>query len=205
MGNVPVMPPDKKLAVATPMRVVPSVEGLFDLTGYLTPYSDVVAQLVLAHQKRVTNMMVRLGWEARVAAAEPGADASARVREAAAALVDYMLFIDEEPLPGRVRGTSGFAEAFAKSGPRDSRGRSLRDFDLERRLFRYPLSYMIHAEAFDHLPEDAKQAVYGRLLHVLTGRDPHPRYRVLTAADRRAIAQILRDTKKGLPEGFAAL
>jgi hypothetical protein len=205
MGNVPVMPPDKKLAIATPTRALASVEGLFDLAGYLSPYSDVVAQLVLAHQTRVTNMIVRLGWEARVAAAEPGADGAVRVREAAAGLVDYMLFVDEEPLPGRVRGSSGFAEAFARAGPRDSRGRSLRDFDLERRLFRHPLSYMIYADAFDHLPDEAKEAVYARLLHVLTGRDPHPRYRVLTAADRRAIAQILRDTKKGLPEAFAAL
>lgn len=205
MGNLPVMPPDKKLAIATPTRVLPSVEGLFDLTDYLSPYSDVVAQLVLAHQTRVTNMMVRLGWEARVAATQPDTDGSERVKEAAADLVDYMLFVDEEPLPGRVRGTSGFAEVFARAGLRDSRGRSLRDFELERRLFRYPLSYMIYTDSFDSLPVDARETVYARLLHVLTGRDPHPKYRVLTAADRRAVAQILRETKKGLPEGFAAL
>jgi hypothetical protein len=205
MGNVPVMPPDKKLAIATPTRVLSSVEGLFDLADYPSPYSDIVAQLVLAHQTRVTNMMVRLGWEARLAAAQPSADASERMREAAADLVDYLLFVDEEPLPGPVRGTSGFAEVFAKAGPRDSRGRSLRDFELERRLFRHPLSYMIYTDTFDSLPADARETVYARMLHVLTGRDPHPKYRVLTAADRRAIAQILRETKMGLPAGFAAL
>lgn len=55
-----------------------------------------------------------------------------------------MLFVDEAPLTGPVKGGSGFAEAFAARGPRDGKGRSLRDFALRRRLFRYPCSYMIY-------------------------------------------------------------
>ena len=202
MGNVPVMPADARLKLASPARVLTSLEGIFDLKSYPSPYSDVVAQLVLAHQTRMTNLITRAGWEARVAATAPGPDASARVREAASELVDYMLFVDEAPLPGPVRGSSGFAEVFASAGPRDGRGRSLRDFDLQRRLFRYPCSYMIYPEAFDALPAAAKDLVYERLAQVLTGRDPHPRYRVLTAADRAAVLQILRETKKGLPAAF---
>ena len=61
-------------------------------------------------------------------------------------LVDYLLFIDEAPLPGPVHGTSGFAEKFAAQGPRDSHGRSLRELDLRTRLFRYPCSYMIYSQ-----------------------------------------------------------
>ena len=206
MGNVPVLPADagRKLAAA-PTRVLPSLEGLFDLTGYPTPYSDVVAQLVLAHQTRVTNLLIRVGWESRLAAAEPSPDAESRVRDAVHDLVDHVLFVDEAPLPGPVRGTSGFADAFAARGPRDRRGRSLRDLDLRRRLFRYPCSYMIYSDAFDALPAPATDAIYARLLHVLTGRDSAPRYRSLTAADRRAVAQILQDTKEGLPDAFRAL
>jgi hypothetical protein len=34
---------------------------------------------------------------------------------------------------------------------------------------------------------------------ILTGRDTHARYAHLTAADRQALIEILRDTKKGLP------
>ena len=84
MGNVSVMPADKgKLKIANPTRVLDSVEGLFDLKGYPTPYSDVVAQLVLAHQTLMTNLITRTGWEARLLAAKPSADASARVAEAA--------------------------------------------------------------------------------------------------------------------------
>jgi hypothetical protein len=205
MGNVPVMPADARKKPNVPPGDLKSLEGLFDLTGYPTPYSDLVAQLVLAHQTRMTNLMTRVGWEARLAAAVPSTDASARVQEAAADLVDYMLFVDEAPLARPVGGTSGFAEQFARTGPRDSKGRSLRDLDLQRRLFRYPCSYMIYTEAFDELPQNARDAVYARLIQVLAGRDTAARYKVLSQADRRAVIDILRETKKGLPAGFGSL
>jgi hypothetical protein len=200
MGNIPVMPQDKgKLKLADP-REIPSVEGLFELRGYQTPYSDVAALMVLDHQTYMTNLITRVGWEARLAAASPSADASARVREAAQDLVDYMLFIDEPPLSHPVQGASGFAQKFSAQGPRDSKGRSLHELDLQRRLLRYPCSYMIYSAAFDALPPAAKDAVYSRLSRVLTGVESGPRYARLTGADRAAILDILRGTKKDLPE-----
>lgn len=203
MGNVPVMPADKgKLKLADPTRVLKSLEGLFDLEGYPTAHSDVVAQLVLAHQTHMTNLITRTGWEARLLAATPSADAAARVQEAARDLVDYLLFIDEAPLAGPVKGGSGFTEKFASMGPRDKQGRSLRDFDLRRRLFRYPCSYMIYTPAFDGMPAAARDAVYSRMWEVLSGREQQPRYRVLSPADRRAVVEILRETKPGLPDYF---
>jgi hypothetical protein len=108
-----------------------------------------------------------------------------------------MLFVDEAPLDG-IKGTSGFAERFSARGPRDSKGRSLRDFDLERRLFRYPCSYMIYSEAFDALPAAARNAVAARLLQVLTGKDASAKYTTLSVVDRQAILEILRETKKNL-------
>jgi len=201
MGNIPVMPADKgKSKLANPTRPLASVEGLFDLTGYPGKYSDVVALLVLAHQTNMTNLITRTGWEARLAAASPSRDASARVAESAHDLVDYMLFVDEAPLAGPVKGTSGFAEAFSAGGPRDAKGRSLRDLDLRRRLFRYPCSYMIYTPAFDGMPQAARDAVYQRLWEVLSGRETGARYRQLTLQDRQAIVSILRETKTGLPE-----
>jgi hypothetical protein len=199
MGNVPVLTADNKFKIAKPTQALKSVEGLFDLKGYPTPYSDVVSQLVLAHQVRMTNLITRTGWEARLAQAEPSADATSRIREAAVDLVDYLLFVDEEPLKRPVHGTSGFTERFASSGPRDAQGRSLREFDLQRRLFKYPCSYMIYSEAFDALPAAAKTAVYDRLQAVLSGKETAPRYKVLSAADRRAVLEILRATKSDLP------
>jgi hypothetical protein len=203
MGNVSVMPVDKgKLRIANPTRVLNSVEGLFDLKGYPTPYSDVVAQLVLAHQTHMTNLITRTGWEARLLAAKPSTDASSRVSEAARDLVDYLLFVDEEPLTGPMKSGSGFTERFAKAGPRDKQGRSLRDLDLRRRLFQYPCSYMIYTPAFDGMPPLARDAVYSRMWEVLSGREKQPRYRALSLADRRAVVEILRETKPGLPDAF---
>ena len=199
MGNVTVMPQDKgKLKLADP-REIASVEGLFDLKGYATPYSDVAALMVLDHQTQMTNFITRIGWEARLAAASPSTDAALRVREAAQDLVDYMLFVDELPLPHPVSGASGFAAKFSAQGPRDGKGRSLHDLDLQHRLLRYPCSYMIYSEAFDALPPAAKEAVYSRLWQVLSGSESAKRYARLTRDDRNAILEILRTTKKDLP------
>jgi hypothetical protein len=207
MGNIPVMPEDKgKSKLANPRQVLKTVDGQFDLKGYPTPYSDVVAQMVLAHQVRMTNVITRAGWEARLAAAAPSADASLRVKESASDLVDYLLFVDEAPFVGLMQGSSGFSEWFVKQGPRDALGRSLREFDLRRRLFKYPCSYMIYTDAFDALPRAAKDAVYARMWEILSGREKRPPYATrLSAVDRRAIVEILRATKKDLPAYFQPL
>jgi hypothetical protein len=202
MGNIPVMPVDKGRSIPNPTRPLASVAGLFDARGYPSRHSDVVALLVLEHQTHMTNLLTRIGWEARLAAADRTTDAAARVKEAAVDLVDYLLFVDEAPLAGPVKGSSKFAEVFAARGPRDTRGRSLRDFDLTRRIFRYPCSYMIYTEAFAALLPAAKDAIYARMWAVLSGRETQPRYRRLARADRQAIVQILRDTKKDLPAYF---
>ena len=94
------------------------------------------------------NLITRTGWEARLAQ-NGDAKQAARVDEAAVDLVDYLLFVYEAPLTSRVRGTSGFAEKFAALGPADAQGRSLRQLDLDRRLLKYPCSYMIYSAAFD--------------------------------------------------------
>jgi hypothetical protein len=199
MGNIPVMPADKgKLKLANPRAPLPNVQGLFDTAGFPTAHSDVVALMVLAHQTRMTNLITRTGWEARIAESAPSADASARVREAAADLVDYLLFVDEARFVAPVQGSSGFADAFAAAGPRDGQGRSLRQFDLRTRLFKYPCSYLIYTEAFDALPKTARDAVVARMMTILTGKEKAPKYDVLTPADRRAVLEILRETKKGL-------
>jgi hypothetical protein len=172
---------------------VTTLENRFDTRSYLSPHSDIVALLVFDHQMRMMNLLRRLGWEARIADDE--GRTMAALNDAVTEAVDYMLFVDEAPLEG-IKGTSGFAERFGALGPRDSKGRSLRDLDLQRRLFRYPCSYMIYSEAFDALPEAARNAVYSRLLQVLSGQDTSAKYRHLSAADRQAILEILRETKK---------
>ena len=204
LGNVPVYHVERSYTRLAVAPVLPSVSGKFDATEYLSPYSDVIALLVLNHQVHMTNLLTRIGWEARVAAHQ-GTPVETRVRETARELVDYLLFIDEAPLPGSVSGASGFAEQFSAGGPRDKMGRSLRQLDLERRLFRYPCSYMVYTPAFDALPLAARDAVYARMWEVLSGRDKDQSYDRLSPADRQAIVEILRDTKTGLPDYFAPL
>ena len=68
---------------------------------------------------------------------------------------------------------------------------------------KYPCSYLIYSPAFDALPPLAKDPIYRRLWTVLSGQEQDPRYRTaLSLADRRAIVEILRDTKKDLPPYF---
>jgi hypothetical protein len=200
LGNAVATNPFELAAMVTPATVhVTSLDGRFDRAGYLSPHSDLVALLVLEHQAQMLNHITRVGWEARVGAA----DAGRPLDRAAAQLVDYLLFVDEADLPGPIAGTTSFAASFNAAGPRDRRGRSLRDLDLTRRLLKYPCSYLIYSEPFDALPASAKAAVYARLWEVLAGRETSARYDRLTSADRQAILEILRDTKADLPDYFA--
>lgn len=194
---------------SAPAPTLDTLDGLFDLTGYPTPYSDLVALLVLEHRTHMTNLLVRIGWEARVAdyqpapAGQPPVDrATTGIDDTAVELVDYLLFVDEAPLPPGIRSTSGFAERFSAQGPFDHRGRSLHQLDLDGRLLRYPCSFLIHTDAFDALPDRAKDAVYRRLWAVLSGASTEDVYAGLTLDDRRAIVEILRDTKPELPTYF---
>jgi hypothetical protein len=202
MANKPVSTGSTPDAAKPEARELKSLEGRFDTTGYLSPYSDVAALMVLEHQTHMTNLITRLGWEARLAASESRTQKSPRVEEAAADLVDDALFVYEELLPGKIRGSSGFAEKFAALGPADRKGRSLRQLDLDRRLMRYPCSYMIYSEAFNALPAGVKDLVYHRMWQVLSGQDKNTRYARLLLADRQAIVDILRETKKDLPAEF---
>lgn len=174
-----------------------SLEGLLDSTDYLTPYSDVVALMVFEHQMHAMNLLTRTGWEVR---AHPGS--SEVLNSAAVELADYLLFVDEWPLTGKVEGNSGFTERFASRGPRDGQGRSLRQFDLEHRLMRYPCSYMIYSPAFDGLPPELRAAVYRRMWQILSGQEHGGKYTNLALADRQAVVDILRETRAGIPEYF---
>jgi hypothetical protein len=58
---------------------------------------------------------------------------------------------------------------------------------------------MIYSEAFDSLPAPARDRIYRRLWEILSGQDQSKPYAALTAADRKAVLEILGDTKPGLP------
>ncbi len=192
------------------------LKSLVDTWPYLTGHSDIVALMVSEHQVQMHNLITSANYQTRIgrhydagmnqAFGEPAGrvtdSTKSRIKDAAEKLVAYMLFSDEARLTDPVEGTSGFAAKFAANGPRDRRGRSLRDFDLKTRLFKYPCSYLIDSESFEALPALMKQEVYRRLHDVLTGRDHRPEFAHLSAVDRRNILEILRETKPGLPDDW---
>jgi hypothetical protein len=182
--------------------------GRFAPAGYLTAVSDIVALMTFEHQTQMTNYFTRVGWEARVIQTqrdtEPDDPARRQLDADIEALVTYMLFADEVPLKEPIAGVSTFTKAFPERGPRDSKGRSLRDFDLQKRLFRYPLTYLIYSAQFDALPDNIRERIYQRLFDILTGKDQDQKFASLSTEDRRAILEILRDTKANLPAYWLA-
>jgi hypothetical protein len=190
-----------------------SLTGRFDTAAYLTGSSDIVALMVLAHQTQMHNWITLTNYQTRIAlyadrnsqlSGQPSGAISAEVRKKmegpAEQLVRYLLFTNEAPLQTPIAGTSDFARQFSARGPRDSQGRSLRDFDLQERIFKYPCSYLIYSEAFDTIPAPAKDYIYHRLFDILSGREQGPEFASLSSQDRRAILEILVATKPGLPE-----
>ena len=161
----------------------------FDVKSYLTPNSDIVALMVLGHQTHIHNFITVATYNLRDKASESD------LKEYGEQLVEAMLFSDAVPLTEPVRGTTNFAAEFSTLGPRDSKGRSLRQFDLKHRLFQYPLSYLIYSKSFDALPQAALDYVYRRMWEVLSGKDQSKSFAHLSSADRKAILEILQETK----------
>jgi hypothetical protein len=193
---------------------VATLAGRFDTAAYLTGSSDIVALMVLAHQTQMHDLITLTNYRTRLALfadqnrnqaaglpSDPISDAARKQFEGPAEqLVRYLLFTNETPLEAPVAGTSDFAKQFVARGPRDSQGRSLRDFDLHTRIFKYPCSYLIYSDAFDAIPGPAKDYIYRRLFDVLSGREQGPEFASLSSQDRRAILEILVATKPGLPD-----
>jgi hypothetical protein len=192
-------------------KTLADARELFSPADYPTPHSDLVALMVFEHQTFVQNALTYANFETRRAVhyetefnralGEPESNrldsTTRRIESAGEKLVQALCLADEAPLEGPFVGTSGFAERFATLGAQDKQGRSLRDFDLRTRLFKYPLSYLIYSRSFDELPPRMKEFVVQRLRKVLAG-EGGAKYAHLTEADRRAILEILADTKPGL-------
>lgn len=188
-----------------------SLDDLCDTSGYLQPGSDIVALMTLEHQTQMHNLIARASMETRIAryydrginealerpleTLSPSTER--RIAAAAEELIRYMLFADEIDLPAEIRGSQTFVDYFQSLGPATSDGRSFRQFDLQRRMFRYPCSYLIYSEAFDALPDEMSSFVRRRLTEVLTARTAPAGYERLGEQDRLSIVEILSETKPG--------
>jgi hypothetical protein len=168
--------------------------------GYLSPLSDIVALLVFDHQMHAINLLTRLNWESRVASSNDRASVSDGIlRGLVNELAEYLLFVGEVPPSVPLTPRPGFAERLESRIPKDRHGRSFGQLDLVNRLLRFPCSYMVYSEAFEGLPPAVKEAVYGRMVHILSANDAHAKPSRTSAVDRRAVLEILKDTKPDFP------
>jgi hypothetical protein len=178
-----------------------SLPETVDSTRYMTKHSDIAALMVMTHQTQIHNLIARVSYEVRSAIEDEGVNppvseiTQTRIRNVTEPLVIAMLFGWTPELTSPIAGSSGFASEFAKQGPFDRKGRTLRELDLNTRLFRYPLSYVVYTESFKAIPAPAKEYVYKRFREILTGDDKSMAYAHLSASDRKAMLEILEDTK----------
>lgn len=158
---------------------IPHAGEFASLAGYLSPHSDAVAHQVLIHQSHGHNLITRLNYEARLnqelSALEP--------------LVRYLVFADEAPWPKPMTGSTKYADWFQKQWAPDSEDRSLRQLNLQTRLFEYRLSYLIETRSFRSLPEQPRNQVLRRIGEILHGRDLQLQHQ--TAEERQAILGLL--------------
>jgi hypothetical protein len=179
--------------------------------NYPASHSDIVALMVFEHQLTVHNAITKANFETRrallyevelnKALSEPATNrlesTTRRIANVGDKLVEALLLSNEAELTAPISGSSEFTKKFSAKGPRDAEGRSLRDFDLRSRMFKHPCSYLIYSTAFDGLPEEVKSYVAQRLRGILQGTDRDEAFWHLTREDRRAIFEILSQTKPG--------
>lgn len=185
-GNVTFKPEDP-IEVPVGGANITSLSDRITISDYLQPGSDIVALLAMEHQAGFVNLAASLKAQNR-------RGNTAEVQATIDELVSYMTFQKEVPLPSPVTGSGTFTKVFPAQGVKDRQGRSLRQFDLQTRLFRYPLSYMLYSQAFDNLSPAIRERVLRRV------------YEILRAKPGGAAAiNIAAATKPGLPDSWKAL
>ena len=197
-----------------------SLDRFFSTEPYLTNTSDIVALMVLEHQCTMHNLLTDAGKSTREAMArqhdlqkafgepitdKPSGSALSIINSQSEKVVKHLLFCGAYAFKDKgVEGSAAFQDAFRQDRVQTKDGRSLKDFQLLTRLFKYPCSYMIYSKSFDALPAPVKSAIYERLFNVLTGKDQRPEYAQLNASERQHIFEILVETKPDLPQSWRA-
>jgi hypothetical protein len=194
------------------------LSGHFNVKPYLTAHSDIVALMVLEHQAMMHNVLTAANHSGRITARDAiimnkalerpedfeSESTARRYASAAESVVKALLFCGSPPLTDVVKGSSTFQEEFSARGPLDSKGRSLRQIELETRLFKYPCSFLITSDSFQQLPVGVKTRVWQRLDEILSGKDTSEKFSHLSAEDRTTVREILTDVCPEAPFRTAA-
>lgn len=191
-------------------RIPTPPEGRVPFDRYLVPTSDLLAQAIHEHQVGFVNRAVGVTYRARAFAHEDGgegrwtAEHRRELESQVDALVRYLVFADEVPLPpGGIVGDTRFRADFLRDRKAVD-GMSLRDLETRTRLFEHRCSFMIYSTAFTGLPAWVKARVYRRLGDVLgDGRGGLlDEGRALPVGERERIRRIVRATASDAPEGW---
>jgi hypothetical protein len=191
------------------------LEGLFDTRPYLRGSSDIVALMVLEHQTAMHNALlkahlaIRQGeYNQRRLYKELGEKLSGTYSGSLASIaesqcnkvVERLLFCEEMEIgDDGIEGDTAFQAGFQHNKKTNAEGKSLKEFHLHERLFKYRCSYMIYSQAFEVLPKQFKDMVYKKLWHALSDEVTDEPYRHLRDWEKEAIRSILVETKTDLP------
>jgi hypothetical protein len=204
MGNAIAVKENGKLK----LQKKDSSKGLnefFNTSNYPVSTSEIEALLVFDHQVRMQFVLIESAYKVRQAifdsqktsSKKNSANMSALLKEVTETMVSELLFKEEFPLGGKIVDTSQtgkFVAEFKAKGKTDSRGRSLRDLDLQSRLFKYRCSYMIYSKSFRDFPKILKSSVLNRIKEIMTSESPQLGYEYLEAKEKKAIFDILSGT-----------
>lgn len=160
-------------------------------TEHLTHFSDPIAHLVLEHQIGFINLCIKIQYQFREAYKKKKSEKESMIDQWTDELLDYILFIDEPTLPNPFKlSLSPFAQHFQNLEVNSSANDLLRNFDLNKRLFRFRCSYMINGKVCSGLPEEIKNVFYKKLSIVLT-RNSRNKYSHLDPKERQTIDLFL--------------
>lgn len=213
MGNSFAIGSGRTVAInVTAHAVKENLEEFFDPTKLLRTDSDILPLMLFDHQIEGHALLVEARYRERITqyrAEQNEGKAPAWTLEETKEFFDkfvrYLLFADEVSLAGTpVAGSPDFKQDFLAKKRTDAEGHSLRDFDLESRLFRNRLSYLIYSDSFEGAPQSMKNRVYDRLWTILSAETPPEGYQYFEPGERQRILSILRTTKSDLPESWTA-
>lgn len=178
----------------------------FDWARYPVATTDILPQILHEHQAGFVNRVVEAAYRARTALFVSNGKLTpaleAELDEQAKILTRYLLFADEAPLPGKVEGEAAYITDFSKTRRATKSGVSLKDFDLQTRLFKHRCSYMIYSPVFTSLPAPMKQRVYQRLNVALDLKRADKEFAYLPAAEKQTIRDVLITTLADLPKDW---
>jgi hypothetical protein len=198
-------------AKATPCPALLSLDKVIDTSRYLRPTSDIVALMVLEHQCQIQNQLhaasiqyQRLQWLRKSLNPDSTSDdPSTRqfLDHSAERIADLMLFEDEAPLgTDGIDGDPTFQRAFTSRFPKANDGRSLADFQLNARLFKYRASYMVYSKTFRELPNELKSAIFSHLKARLNQPPSPENHPDIHTSEREKILEILKETIPDWPK-----